>query len=318
MVGSENNKVMSAFNINAGYGAKYFNGVPLKGGKVHMVSKDATNHIDMLKELFTPDAEGVVRFHATIDAAMSHAENGDVVLVAPTHTESVIAAGGLDLDVAGVTILGLGNGASRPTITLSTATTADIDIDAANITIENLIIDLTGVDALVAGIDVNSSNFTMRNCQVLVSDSDGQAIVGVLTDTAVDYMTIENCRFIGDTSKGPQAFVRLIGGTGHEIVGNIMYGNVDTASGLIQMVTTAPKNVSIRNNFINNFAADTTASCILGITAATGEVSNNRFRLNVDAASLWVDTPGSLSLFENYGVNDNGETGMLVGTASAS
>ena len=73
---------------------------------------------------------------ATIDYAVSlcTASKNDVIIVMPGHAETVSAAGGLDLDVAGITIIGVGSGGLQPTVTLDTAAAADVDIDAANIT----------------------------------------------------------------------------------------------------------------------------------------------------------------------------------------
>jgi hypothetical protein len=49
----------------------------------------------------------------TIDYAVGQctANNGDIIYVMPGHAEVVAAAAGLDLDVAGITIVGLGSGA---------------------------------------------------------------------------------------------------------------------------------------------------------------------------------------------------------------
>jgi hypothetical protein len=91
----------------------------------------------------------------------------------PGHSESVTAAAGIDADIAGVHVLGLGEGSGRPTFTVSTATTADIDIDAANITFENMIFDLTGIDAVAGGIDVNAAGFTLKKSEVVLSDGSG-------------------------------------------------------------------------------------------------------------------------------------------------
>ena len=78
-----------------------------------------------------------VRPYATLDYAVGKctANNGDLILAKAGHTETVTAAGGLDLDVAGITIIGLGNGSDRPTVNFTTAVTADMDVDADNITI---------------------------------------------------------------------------------------------------------------------------------------------------------------------------------------
>ena len=52
---------------------------------------------------------------ASIDYAVGKctASQGDVIVVMTGHTESVVTDGGLTVDVAGITIVGLGEGDSR-------------------------------------------------------------------------------------------------------------------------------------------------------------------------------------------------------------
>ena len=52
----------------------------------------------------------------TLDYAVGRctANAGDIIVAMPGHVETVIAAAGLDLDVAGICILGLGAGSLRP------------------------------------------------------------------------------------------------------------------------------------------------------------------------------------------------------------
>lgn len=74
---------------------------------------------------------------ATIDYAIGRcaANQGDVILVAPGHTEAV-TNGSIACDVAGVTIIGLGSGAMKPTLTFG-ATASKINVTAANCTWQN-------------------------------------------------------------------------------------------------------------------------------------------------------------------------------------
>ena len=77
---------------------------------------------------------------ATLDAAIAKctANSGDVIWVAPGHAESYTTTGTkLTVDVAGVTIIGLGTGASRPTFTFG-HTGATWAISAASAYVSNL------------------------------------------------------------------------------------------------------------------------------------------------------------------------------------
>ena len=70
---------------------------------------------------------------ATIDyaVALCTADKGDVIYVMPGHAEVVSAAAGLDLDVSGITIIGLGSGANTPTVTFDSAPSSGAYITAS-------------------------------------------------------------------------------------------------------------------------------------------------------------------------------------------
>jgi hypothetical protein len=73
----------------------------------------------------------------TIDAAISActASRGDVIYVAEGHAEDVTDTS-INLDVAGVTIIGLGSGSLKPTLTFD-ATDSVINVTKANCTMQN-------------------------------------------------------------------------------------------------------------------------------------------------------------------------------------
>lgn len=75
----------------------------------------------------------------TLDYAIGRctANRGDIIMIMPGHAETYSDATSLNLDVAGVAIVGLGSGSLRPTFTLDTANTATIPVSAANIMFVN-------------------------------------------------------------------------------------------------------------------------------------------------------------------------------------
>ena len=81
-------------------------------GKVFVVGDASTANRDMVVELYAPDTDATVRFHADIDTAIAActAAAGDVILVLPGHAENLAADSAIDLDVAGVSIVGMGVG----------------------------------------------------------------------------------------------------------------------------------------------------------------------------------------------------------------
>lgn len=292
--------------------------MPFAGsGRLFVVGDSSTVNLSMLKDLFIPDTEGVIRFHASVDAALGSctADAGDVILVMPGHTETISSATACDFDKAGVTIIGLGNGEARPLFNFTTTTAAQINVDAANVKVVNCIFDLTGIDAVAAGIDVNADDFTVERCRFVMGDSDGQATVGILTDTNIDRLSVIGCQFMGDTIAGPAAAIRIIGGVEHVIRNNDIQGSFSQAP--LALVTTAPLRVMIEGNNLTNVVANGTAA-IQGVAGASGVVRYNTMHHGTADAGGWINTPGDLVAYENYGTNTLGETGTLDITGAVS
>jgi len=77
---------------------------------------------------------------ATIAYALTKctANRGDIIIVRPGHAETIPDAATLALNVAGVAIIGLGQGSLRPTLTF-TAAAANIPVTAANMSLQNFL-----------------------------------------------------------------------------------------------------------------------------------------------------------------------------------
>ena len=230
---------------------------------------------------------------ATIDYAIGRctANNGDIIMVKPGHTETVSEAGGIDCDVAGITIIGLGNVNDRPVISFSTSTGADIDIDAANIRIVNIKFDLTGKDALVAAIDVNAAGFIIEDCYILMADSGGQAVIAIDLSADADNSKILNNEFSSPDAGAAEA-INFSGACDQvEIADNWIKGDFSNA-GLYSAV--AHTNCNIHHNIIEN--TQTGDHAIEFTTTATGDIYKNV--LITDTITAIVDA-GNCNVHEN-------------------
>lgn len=250
---------------------------------------------------------------ATIDQAINKcsANVGDCIVVMPQHTETITAAAGIDFDVAGITCVGIGNGTDRPQITFSTATTADIDIAAANVMIRNIHF-INDIDSLAAPFDVDAAHFTIEDCLFDDATASKQTVRWILGDANADYMTVRNCTNHGSDTAGATACVTL-NGADHVVIQHLVsHGDFSAAN--IQTVTAACTDLLIEDCVLEN--ANGVDVNIEGIASQTGWIRNCSLRVATDGQVTWINTPGNMSLFENYGVNNDGETGKLVGTAS--
>lgn len=251
---------------------------------------------------------------STIDAAVGSctANNNDIIVVLPGHAEVVSAAAGLDLDVAGITIIGIGNGSLQPTITLDTADTADIDIDAANITIENIHFRANFAD-IAAAIDVNADDFTLRKCRFSEVATNMNAKIWVQDAAAAgsDRITIEDCHVIALDAANTH-FVNFAGtGDGHIVRRNMLIGDWGTmAIGGAGEIT----NAICCDNYISNAATDND-SCINFAATATGLCMNNR-ACGGAAQANGITAAGMAKCENYYGVLAEDLNGILEPVAT--
>ena len=261
-----------------------------------------------------------VRPYATLDFAVGKctANNGDVIIVKAGHTETVTAAGGLDLDVAGITIVGLGNGSDRPTVNFTTAVGADMDVGADNITISNFLF-TGGIDALTGPIDVNAADFTMMDCET--KDVTGQATDFIVTDANASRLMIDGWTHRGAAAAGGASALQIVGGDGAMVRNFFIDGNFDTAA--IENVTTAATNLTINGGANGSYIRNRNAAdiCFTAVATTTGNVGPNIYaRVADNAANITEAFAGAdMQFFQPIAIaNADGEVGLNTNiTASA-
>ena len=263
-------------------------------GNIWFVGSTVTGAADTTARGYSPDAP-----FATLDYAVGQCADstGDVIYVLPGHVETVTAAGMLDLDKIGITIIGIGEGTLRPYVNLTTIISADVDIDAASITVENIEF-RAGFEDITAALDVNATDCTFRKCR-FVGDTtnDHNALIWIQDAAAAgsDRLTVEDC-FFRDMDTSNTHGINFAGtGTEHVIRRNVMIGDWGTfAIGGAGIVTRC----DVSDNYIYNIATDDNA-CLNFAATATGVMMNNRF--GSGAASVTQCTATGFAKCENYG-----------------
>jgi hypothetical protein len=252
---------------------------------------------------------------ATIDAAIGKCTAGknDVIFVLPKHVETLATAGAIAADIADISIIGLGNGNSRPTLTLS-ATASTIAVSAANVLFRNIVI--TGSVAEL----VTVFNITAAGCTLDAVDFHGGAtstIKFLTTSLAATFLTIKNCHH--DTTAAVTAnawWLQLTGCDDVRIVDN--YFNIVTsnnaASGIIGGLTTASLRVFIKNNELYNLG--TSPLTLSMLAGSTGLLSYNNIGGSKTAAAGAVQ-PASCYCTNNYVTNVTSTSGKLDPVATA-
>jgi len=226
---------------------------------------------------------------ATLDYAVGlcTANNGDVILVMPGHAENLAADSAVDIDVAGVKVIGLGWGADRPTFT-ATAIAGDFKLAAASVYIENLLF-LSGVDATTGMVEVSGADCEIANCEF--RDSVDQATDCLITTAAADRLHIHDCKFNMAAAAGANSAIALVGADDCHIYDCEIYGNF--AVGAIDLRTTLSARVNIHDCKIwTENAAD--IAIVDTITSSTGWIGPNlQIMLQDNAANITTAVTGA-------------------------
>lgn len=246
---------------------------------------------------------------ATIDYAVGQctASQGDLIIVMAGHSENISAATSLVVDVAGVSIIGLGQGRTRPQLHF-TNTAGSIEMDAANTRLSNLVL-LASVSAVVVGINVDADGVALDNLEFGYVDT-GDDFVTMLDIDAFDYASVSNCRFLAESgAAGAAEAIRLDDCHFVRILGNWFSGQ--WSDSVIVGEGAAGTDLLLADNFMYN--ADTGDANGVDLNVAfTGIISNNRIGTLYAVAVANLLDPGSCLCTENYCVNAIDETGIVI------
>lgn len=227
------------------------------------------------------------------------ASNGDIVYLMPGHAEVISAAAGIVMDIAGVTVIGIGKGTNQPKITFDTIITADLDVDAANVTFENVHFTANFAD-ITAPLDINAQFCTFRNCRFSETAANMNAVIWILggSTTTSSGLVVEGCQ-ANDADAANTHFISLPGTDNNNIIrDNYLYGDWGTAAiGAAGNVV----NIQIHWNTIYNAATDND-SLVNIATAGTGFISYN-LGTSGAAQANGITAPGCGKFANAQGVN---------------
>lgn len=264
---------------------------------------------------------------ATLDYAVGRctASRGDLIIVKAGHAETISSATALALDVAGIAIVGMGEGANRPTFTLDTAATTTIAVSAANVTVRNLVFSANFADITALFTPAAAANFTLSDCffNATATDKNFLNIVATnTTDAAADGLTIANCIWIEPDlatlslvkANGSIARARITGNFCSLGVNNNQAALMTVADGKIATQLLMQKNTVYRLN------TDSATGALLFHTNGstnTGLVAENFVQHADTAAELLITASSGLGTFANYASGVAGASGYLLPAADS-
>lgn len=247
---------------------------------------------------------------ATLDYAVGKcvANRGDIIFIKPGHSETLTATS-VAVDVAGIAIVGLGQGSNRPTFN-ATATGSVFPISAANVTVHNLLF-TGGVDAVVSMITVSAADVVLS--QVEIRDVTGEIVVGVLTTASANRLMVDGFVYDGAAGDGATAAIAIVGGD--RITIQNFYIDGDFSVSAIDVRTTATTKLRVRDGTFYNRDAAVDTVIKDTVTASTGIMGPNLvISLEEHAANVTEAITGATFrvVDDVYVVNLDNEKAMLI------
>jgi hypothetical protein len=247
---------------------------------------------------------------ATLDAAVARctASNGDIIVCMPGHAESLPATD-VTLDIAGVTVLGLGQAGSRPTFTYA-ATGSTFSVTAANVRVSNC--EFTpGIASVVAAFTVSGANFELDNCKFNSAAAFEFLRIISLASGATGSVIRDNVFYGLDGAAGATC-IALNGCDQVSILRNLIQG--DFSTGAIENVTASALQTTIADNIVSN---QSTSGTITMLATATGVISNNMLSNRTTGLGAASFAAGDCLCNQNFYVNDEDEANVLLPTTAS-
>ena len=259
---------------------------------------------------------------ATINNAVARctANKGDYIVCMPGHYEDLgdtSVSGAIDLDVAGITLLGIGNGTLQPRIDFNHAD-SDFLVGADNVTIENMHFDatVTGVKLGVA-VEAAATDSVIRNCRFTVeTTATDEFIVSINLLAGCDRALIEGGSIdmgLGGATDG----IKLTGASADVTIrGCNIKGDFSTAC--ITSDTTLSTETMIEYCMLiqGTTGAMNAVAAISMLTGNTGIVRRNDIVCDV-ATYILMTLGDTMCFFENYR-SDEATPAVNAGAVSAS
>jgi hypothetical protein len=249
--------------------------------------------------------------YATIAYALSQctAGMGDIIFVKPGHTLTIADATTLSMNVAGVAIIGLGVGSSRPTLTF-TAATANIPITAANMVLQNFLFVANFADVasvFTATGTATPKDLTIDKCEFRDTSSILNfisVVTGNATANSLDGLNFTRNRISSLGTTAATTALKPLSATDRMTVTD-NYGNWAVLNDTAAMVAGGANNLTnfdFGRNVLQRPNTSSTGGSFISSssTACTGHCYDNYMYQLDNTAGIWIATGTKLGFSNNF------------------
>lgn len=246
------------------------------------------------------------------------ANQGDRIYVMPGHTEAIADATSFAAAIAGVQVIGLGQGSARPTITLGTANTATVAVSADNVSFENILFVANFLSIAACFTLSTAKNFALRNCS-FGETSNVLNFLNIVKSTGaantVDGLSVSDCKWngLGTTSVNSLVLTANDIDSLTLLRNHIKLAATRDASILLTVSAGVLTNLDCGENKAYSAQTAATAGTLINVggTTSTGFVYRNFTQTLATTDKLFTTTVG-LGAFENYVTGVVGASGYII------
>ncbi len=261
---------------------------------------------------------------ATVAAAIAKctANKSDVIVVMPGHAETYSTATALNLNVAGVRIVGLGSGLGRPTFTLGTATTATITVSAANCGWDNCVFIANFANIATCFTLSTAKDFQLTNNWFIDTSASLNFLCIVTTNStanAADGLTFQ-ANYVWGLVTTDGAVISILGNCDRVLLTDNYVDKAATndAGHFMTVAALVLRSARVFRNQLN-VVGSTGAAVGLFITGSsstnTGMVAYNLVTSLDTTAALFITAALNFAVHENYVSGVVASSGVLWPTA---
>jgi hypothetical protein len=255
---------------------------------------------------------------ATLDYAIGRctANNGDTIIIKENHAETVTGVGGIAADVAGITIIGLGNFDQRPRFLMDGAATVTFAISAADVKIQNCVFAAGHAD-VVTCFAITAKGAWIDACEFVNNVVDENFVTPIkatsTSDNNADGLRVTNCRWMSVDAASAE-FIEA----NADILGLVVFGNFvaheGTASPLVLFATGKDMQYGqIMWNFLSHKMTANELLVNIDTSANSGIIAHNRVG-HADVTTthdLGIDALGC-RLFDNLSTSTDSLSGFVM------
>ena len=248
----------------------FHNPVKFAGSILPSIGRGDVYYVDSVNGSASNTGKTPTQALITLDAAVGKctASQGDVIYLLPGHAEDLVSATALVIDVAGLTIIGLGKGSLRPTFSLTAAAAAKISITAANTWLENILLISNYTGGVTNGISLSATadGSVLKDVEMQETANTKEFLIGIAVAAACSQIQIVGLKYFGLTGGSTTQVIKFAGASDYSVIKDFLI-YCDASGAAIDALTAASVWMTIGRGVLHNL--DTGAGLSVSVKSDT-------------------------------------------------